>query len=88
MEIIRCVISLAAIIIDLINSSNPYGTIKNHLETIQKLKEGSLQYLQNQVNITQQVTLIFNKNTGFDTIYEVNQGNLIVRMRGDIILGF
>ena len=86
--IIGCVLSLASIIIDLINSANPYGTIKNHLETIQKLKEGSLQYLQNQVNITQQVTPIFNGNTGFDTIYEVNQGNLIVSMRGDTIWGF
>ena len=43
--IIGCVLSLASIIIDLINSENPYGTIKNHLETIQKLKEGSLKYL-------------------------------------------
>ena len=86
--VIGCVLSLAAIIIDLINVANPYGTIKNHLETIQKLKEGSLQYLQNQVNITQQVTPVFNGHTGFDTIYEVNQGNLIESMQGDRIWGF
>ena len=36
--IIGCLLSLAAIIIDLVNSVNPYGDIKNHLETIQKLK--------------------------------------------------
>ena len=75
--IVGCVLSLASIIIDLINSANPYGTIKDHLETIQKLKKGSLQYLQNQVNITRQITPVFKQNTGFDTIYEINQGNLI-----------
>ena len=83
--IIGCVLSLASIIIDLINSENPYGTIKNHLETIQKLKEGSLKYLQNQVNITHQVTPVFKYNTGFDTIYEINQGNLIQGMRGESV---
>ena len=81
--IIGCVLSLASIIIDLINSANPHVTIGEHLDAIQKLKEGSLKYLQNQVNITQQVSPIFNQNTGFDTIYEVNQGNLIVAMRND-----
>ena len=75
--IVGCVLSLASIIIDLINSANPYGTIKDHLETIQKLKKGSLQYLQNQVNTTRQITPVFKQNTGFDTIYEINQGNLI-----------
>ena len=83
--IIGCLLSLASIIIDLINSVNPYGTIKNHLETIQKLKEGSLQYLENQVNITQQVTPVFKQNTGFDSIYEINQGNLILGMRADSV---
>ena len=81
--IIGCVLSLASIIIDLINSANLHVTIGEHLDTIQKLKEGSLKYLQNQVHITQQVSPIFNQNTGFDTIYEVNQGNLIVAMRND-----
>ena len=85
MQYIGCVLSLASIIIDLINSENPYGTIKNHLETIQKLKEGSLKYLQNQVNITHQVTPVFKYNTGFDTIYEINQGNLIQGMRGESV---
>ena len=83
--IIGCLLSLASIIIDLINSVNPYGTIKNHLETIQKLKEGSLQYLQNQVDITNQVTPVFNYNTGFGTIYEINQGNLIQGMRSESV---
>ena len=83
--IIGCVLSLASIIIDLINSENPYGTIKNHLETIQKLKEGSLKYLQNQVNTTHQVTPVLKYNTGFDTIYEINQGNLIQGMRGESV---
>ena len=83
--IIGCLLSLAAIIVDLINSVNPYGTIKDHLETIQKLKEGSLLYLQNQVNITHQVTPAFKQNTGFDTIYEINQGNLIQGMRTESV---
>ena len=86
--IIGCVLSLASIIIDLINSANPHITIGEHLDAIQRLKEGSLEYLQNQVNITQQLSPIFNNNTGFDTIYEVNQGNLIVSMKGDNIWGF
>ena len=84
--IIGCLLSLASIIIDFINSVNPYGTIKNHLETIQKLKEGSLQYLENQVDITQQITSVFKQNAGFDTIYEINQGNLIVGLRDEQFL--
>ena len=83
--IIGCLLSLAAIIIDLINSVNPYGTIKSHLETIQELKEGSLLYLQNQIDITNLVTPAFNYNTGFGTIYEINQGNLIQGMRSESV---
>ena len=83
--IIGCLLSLAAIIIDLVNNKNPYGDIKNHLETIQKLKEGSLQYLHNKEKITHQLTNVFKYNTGFETIYEINQGNLIVGMRGESI---
>lgn len=45
--IIGYLLWLASITIDSINSVNPYGTIKQHLETIQKLEIGSLWYLQN-----------------------------------------
>ena len=79
--IIGCLLSLASIVIDLINSQNPYGRIKDHIGIIQKLKEGSLEYLENQVNITKEVTPYFKHNTGFNTIYEINQGNLIEGMR-------
>ncbi|XP_020895594.1 uncharacterized protein LOC110234550 [Exaiptasia diaphana] len=81
--LIGCVLGLASIIIDLINSSNPAGTIKEHLETIQALREGSLQYLENDVNLTQAMASKFNRNVGFDTVYQVNQGNLIMAMRTD-----
>lgn len=81
--IIGCLLGLASIIIDLINSANPHGTIKDHLETIQKLKEGSLQYLDNDINLTESITKSFNRDIGFDTVYQANQGNLVMAMRTD-----
>nr|BAJ78235.1 toxin [Actineria villosa] len=81
--IIGCILGVAAIIIDLVNSVNPHTKIKHHLETIQALKEGSLQYLENHVNLTQAMTSSINRDVGFDTVYQVNQGNLITGVFGE-----
>eukprot|EP00112_Aurelia_sp_Birch-Aquarium-sp1_P008842 Seg1985.6 transcript_id=Seg1985.6/GoldUCD/mRNA.D3Y31 product="hypothetical protein" protein_id=Seg1985.6/GoldUCD/D3Y31 len=74
--IIGCLLGLTAIIIDLINSVNPYTKIKQQLETLQALKTESLKYLDAPVNIAKDFAPQ-GLNTGFDTIYEVNQASLV-----------
>ena len=78
--ILGCLLSLISLVIDLINSVNPYGDIKNHLDTIQQLRDGSKQYLDNPVKIAQHFTPELRQNTGLDTIYQIKQGNLIKAM--------
>eukprot|EP00112_Aurelia_sp_Birch-Aquarium-sp1_P017011 Seg3905.1 transcript_id=Seg3905.1/GoldUCD/mRNA.D3Y31 product="hypothetical protein" protein_id=Seg3905.1/GoldUCD/D3Y31 len=74
--IIGCLLGLTAIIIDLVNSVNPYNNIKQQLETLHALKTESLKFLDTPVNIARDFTP-HGLNTGFDTIYEVNQAALI-----------
>ena len=74
--IIGCLLGLTAILIDLVNSVNPYNKIKNQLETLQELKTKSLQYLDTPVNIAKDFAPQ-ELNTGFDAIYEVNQASLV-----------
>ncbi len=81
--IIGLMLGLAAIIIDLVNSVNPYNTMKQELETLRKLKTDSLKYLEAPSHIAEQFAPD-GLNTGFDTIYVVNQATL-VDFRGTFI---